>query len=288
MDFARSLELADGTKLSYWVWRPADPSVPATLFLHGAASNHTRWSELVARTSLRDRYLLIRPDLRGNARSMARGRLDLEVWSRDLVEILDTEGVAQAIVIGHSLGAQIALHLAARHRERVRALAMIDPVVRRAFRGKKLWTKRMEPLIHVAIWTIRALNRLGLHRRSFPLMDLEALDRETRQAMCGDHPQEELVRRYSALGLILRHMPTANYLQQLIATGAPLPDLGSIVVPVLILESTGVDFMDRQISRAELGRLPRHQIVPIEATHWPLTERPDEVRLALEAWIDRL
>jgi esterase len=97
-----------------------------------------------------------------------------------------------------------------------------------------------------------------------------------------------LVRRYSALGLILKHMPTANYLQQLAATAAPLPELETITAPTLVLESTGVDFMDRARSRAVLARLPQLQLVEIHATHWPLTERPDEVRRAIEAWVEGL
>ena len=110
------------------------------------------------------------------------------------------------------------------------------------------------------------LNRLGLRRGPFPLMDLEALDTETRQAMQGDHPQDVLVRRYSALGRILAHMPLANYLQQLVATIRPLPELENIEVPALVLESTGADLMDRTRSRPELARLPALDWVEIDAT----------------------
>jgi pimeloyl-ACP methyl ester carboxylesterase len=143
-------------------------------------------------------------------------------------------------------------------------------------------------LIRLAIRILRGANRLGLRRRRFPLMDLQALDAETRQAMQGDHPQQELVQRYSALGRILRHMPLANYLQQLVATVAPLPRLESVTAPALVLESAGVDFMDRGRSRAALGRLPELELIEIDATHWPLTECPDAVRRAIEGWIDRL
>jgi pimeloyl-ACP methyl ester carboxylesterase len=288
MDDMRRLDAADGAVLWYWVRRCDHRPSPAVLLIHGAASNHTRWSEFTRRTELGERYDLVRPDMRGNARSMYRGRLDLGVWCRDLAAILEAEGYGPAIVIGHSLGAQIALHLAAGHPQRVRALALIDPVVPQALTGKRLWTKRMELLIRLAIRVGRALNRSGLRRHSFPLMDLEALDAQTRKAMEGDEVPDELVRRYSALGLILKHMPTANYLQQLVATAAPLPELEAIAAPTLVLESTGVDFMDRPRSRAALARLPELELVEIDATHWPLTERPDEVRRAVEAWVGDL
>lgn len=284
MDTMRQLEAADGTKLHYWVMSCGVESAPAVLLIHGAASNHTRWSEFTRSTSLSKHFDIIRPDMRGNARSMCRGRLDLGVWCRDLEAILEAEGYSDSIVIGHSLGAQIALQLAEACPEHLGALVLIDPVVPKALTGKRLWTMRMKPLIRLGVWLLRALNRLGLRRREFPLMNLEELDRQTRADMQGDHPQEELVRRYSALGLILKYTPTANYVQQIMATAAKLPALEEITVPTLVLKSAGVDFMDRERSHAELARLPNMSLVEIDATHWPLTERPDEVREAIESW----
>jgi pimeloyl-ACP methyl ester carboxylesterase len=226
--------------------------------------------------------------MRGNAQSMYRGRLDLDVWSRDLAAILDAEDYEPAMVVGHSLGAQIAIKLAADFPQRVRGLVLIDPIVPRALTGKRMWMRRMAPMLKFGISMLRELSRLWPHQRQYPLMDLEALDAETREAMRGDHPQEELVRRYSALGNILEHMPLTNYLQQLVATISPLPELEAITAPTLVLESTGVQFMDRARSRAELARLPGLELTGIDATHWPLTERPDDVRQAIEAWINRI
>jgi pimeloyl-ACP methyl ester carboxylesterase len=258
------LQTADGIELCYWIHRCRDGPSPAVLLIHGAASNHTRWSEFTRRTKLCNEYDLVLPDMRGNARSMCRGRLDLGVWCEDLVAILDAEGYDSVIAVGHSLGAQIALHLAATHPQRVRGLALIDPVVRQALAGRPKRLRMMEPLVRFGILILRMLNRLGLQRRQFPIMDLEALDAKTREEMQGDHPQEVLVRRYSAMGLILEHMPIAK------------------------LESVGVETMDRARSRAELRRLQRSELVKIDATHWPLTERPDEVRRAIENWLERL
>lgn len=281
---ARQVEAFDGTALYYCVQYCEARPAPAVLLIHGAASNHTRWSEFTRETSLRNHFDIVCPDMRGNARSMWRGKLNLEVWCRDLETILNAEGYGSTILVGHSLGSQIALHLAVTFPERVGALVLIDPVVRKALRGKQLWTKRMEPVIRSGVWLVRALNWLGLRRRDFPLMDLEVLDRRTRADLQSGHPREELVRRYSALGPILKHIPTANYVQQIIATAAELPNLEEIHAPALVLESAGVGFMDRAQSRAELARLPNLQLVEIDATHWPLTEKPNEIREAIDKW----
>ena len=279
---------SDGVELCYRIRRSGDGPSPAVLLIHGAASNHTRWAEFARRTELGKGFDLILPDMRGNARSMCRGRLDLGVWCEDLVAILDAESYDSAIVVGHSLGAQIAIHLAVTHPQRVRALALIDPVVRQALTGRPKLMRRMEPHVRLAILILRMLNGLGLRRHKFPLMDLEKLDAETREIMRGDHPQEALVQRYSAMGLIRKHMPIANYLQQLVASISPLPELECIAVPTLVLESTGVELMDRARSSAQFSRLQASELVEIDATHWPLTERPDDVRRAIENWIERL
>jgi pimeloyl-ACP methyl ester carboxylesterase len=66
------------------------------LLLHGLASNLTRWSEFVERTTLSDDRDLIRVDLRGHGDSPTRGPISLESWSVDLLALLDIAIVATA------------------------------------------------------------------------------------------------------------------------------------------------------------------------------------------------
>jgi pimeloyl-ACP methyl ester carboxylesterase len=56
---------------------------------------------------------------------------------------------------------------------------------------------------------------------------------------------------------------------------------------VLVVLSAGITFADPAINREEIERFPRAEIVTVEANHWPLTEKPDEVRQAIEAWEKR-
>ncbi len=287
MEEERRLIATDGTELVYWR-RAADDAAagrPPLLLVHGAASNHTRWSELLDATSLKGTRDFLRPDLRGNGASMTRGRLDREIWSRDLLEILDAEGDRQAVLVGHSLGAQIGVDFAHRYPSRTRALALIDPVFRRALTGPRRRMARAMPIVALATRAIRVLNALGLRRREIRAeRDLRELDERTRAALREGESHEEIARRYSALGPILRHMPLANYLQQLHATVAPLPPLEELDLPVLVLLSAGSTFADPEINRGEIARLPRASTVEIDANHWPLTERPEAVREALETW----
>lgn len=286
MDSARTLVASDGARLAYRLWRTDVSGGRLLLLLHGAASNHTRWSELVANTRLKAGWDILRPDLRGNGESMTRNGQDFATWCRDLLEILDAEGRHAAVVAGHSLGAQIALHLATRAPDRVRGLVLIDPVFRSALTGSLRRVSRWELLMRWAVVAVCCLNRVGLRRSRIPGRDLRELDEETRRALQGPDPREVIAKRYSSLGLILRHMPTANYLRQLLATVAPLPSLTDIRCPVLVLLSGGITFADLAVNREEIAALRNARTVILPANHWPLTETPDEVRGAIEEWLE--
>lgn len=281
----RQLIAPDGARISYWVIGHRSGPSPALLLLHGAASNHTRWSEFVEKTSLKESWGLIRPDLRGNGASMMRGRLDIETWCDDLARILEAEGYAQAIIIGHSLGAQIGLFFAERFSARTAGLVLIDPLFRPALIGKKRRTSRLGPVYRGAAIVVRALNRLGLRRREIPNRDLRELDEETRAALLNERSREELAKKYSSLRIILKYMPTANYLQQAAEMLRWPPAFERIGVPVLVLLSTGSTFSDPTVVRREIGRFPNADAIDIPAHHWPLTEEPDQVRTAIEGWL---
>jgi len=258
------------------------------LLVHGLASNLTRWSEFVATTSLAETCTLIQTDLRGHERSPTRGRIGLDLWCDDLAALLDAEGAAPAICIGHSLGAQVALHFAARHPDRVAALALIDPVFRAALHGRMRWLVVARPLCIAAAAIVRALNAAGIRRRSLPPLDLRALDVVARDALRSPSSEAEFIARYSSMWADLRTCHTAHYLQDVAAMFAPLPRLEQIEQPALVVLSTGATFANVESMAAQARRLPRVHIATIACHHWPLTERPAEVRQAIENWVAAL
>ena len=287
MSARRKLTASDGVDLAYWLWRAAGSDDRLLVLLHGAASNHTRWSELVEHTSLARSWSILAPDLRGNGESMVRGGQRCSLWSRDLVEMLDAEGFPTAVLVGHSLGAQIAMHMAHHHPQRVRGLVLIDPVFPRGVQGKQRRLVQLRWLVHAVRAAVRALNALGLRRRAIPNRDIRRLDEETREALRGAESFEAIARRYTSLRPILSSLPTANYLGQMIATVAPLPPLGEIEVPVAVLLSGESTLADTDVNREEAARFPRSEVITLHANHWPLTEAPDETREAIEGWIER-
>lgn len=288
-EVARELDAGAGVRIAYRVLR-AQSRTPAgvVVLLHGLASNLTRWSEFIEATALAERWDLIRVDLRGQGDSMTRRSIGLDLWRDDLAAIVAAEGHARAVLVGHSLGAQLAMHAAATRPDFVQAVALIDPVFGAALHGHWARIARLSPLFAVAAKLTRALNAIGLHRSSLPPRDLHELDREARRALASPGGEAAFVKRYTSTSADLRHVPLAVYLQGLVELFHVVPDLKLIACPVLVLLSRGGTFADI----AETERIARGfqhgELVEIDCHHWPLTERPVDVRTAIERWCAEL
>ena len=275
----------DDVELAYWAHTTENSEGRLLLLLHGGASNHTRWSEFAALTKLSEVWNIAAPDMRGNGSSMTRSNIDITTWCADLNDILLAEKATTVVIIGHSLGAQIALHFAHRFPEKTDALILIDTIFQSSLQGRALWISRHPRLIKAAVSITLGLNRLGLRRSGFNIPDLRELDKETRKILKGAESFEEIAKRYSALGPILRNMPLANYLRQAVATVTPLPPLDKIDKPVLSLLSSGTTVGDLEVTEQEISKFTNGDMVTLNANHWPLTETPDEVRNAIEEWL---
>jgi pimeloyl-ACP methyl ester carboxylesterase len=287
MDFARTFVTSDGVTLAYRLWRPGRPRRTLVL-IHGLASNHTRWSEFVTTTRLRESWDLLRPDLRGFGGSVARSPVGLEVWSRDLLALLAAEQALPAALVGHCLGANVALRFAARSPAATRGLVLIEPMFREALTGSLRVAARCRPLAATVGALARGVNALGVHRRRLPTLDLQQLDREARAAMAAAGPTAFPEARYGSALEDLKYTPTAVYLDGLRAVTGPRPDVHTIQAPALALLSTGGRFGDPAQTERLLAELPRGEVRMLEARHWIPTESPAEMRQAIEEWCHRM
>ncbi len=284
----RRLLQATGADIVYRIRRsPATAPGAPIVFLHGLASNMSRWSELTRLTTLSQRHDLIRIDLRGHGESMTRRPFDMPRWRDDLRLLLDNEGAGTAHLVGHSLGATVAMDFAAALPGRVAGLVLIDPVFREAVVAEKRHFVRGGPVFQAAARLLRVFNRLGLYRRHLPPLDLEQLDQQARAALADPDPArlQAFVRHYSSAREDLRHIPHANYLQDLVEMFRPLPCLSAVSAPVLVLRSTIAGFqMEHEVAR-RLAEFREVRVEPVDCHHWPVTERPVEVRQLIEDWI---
>ena len=284
----KHLRVDEGVDLHYRLWRAAEERRPVLVLLHGVSSNLTRWSEFVETTTLKRSWDILRVDLRGHGRSMVRQRLGREIWCEDLRKLLDAEGYPDAVLVGHSMGAQIALHFAHDHPDRVRGLVLIDPILGPPSSFTVRGGRVLRPVFQAAIAVIRLLNRFGLHRREIPQRDLRSLDEKTRERLLSAGRVEEMVSAYKSPWPDLQHFPTASYLEESIEMVRPVPRLSRIAAPVLVVLSKSATYADPKVTRRMIAQLPHAEIAAVDAYHWPLTERPRETREAIESWCAEL
>jgi proline iminopeptidase len=77
---------------------------------------------------LADGHTVARYQQRGLPPSTAREPYDVPVQVADAVAVLDRLGWDRAVVVGHSWGGHLVLHLIASHPDRVRAALVVDPI----------------------------------------------------------------------------------------------------------------------------------------------------------------
>lgn len=133
---------------------PGPAKGPAIVCVHGLTANHTCWASVA--DLLSPAHRLIAYDLRGRGESDKPEKgYSLALHNEDLEGLLDHFGLKRAVLVGHSLGAHIALRFAATHPERVCKLVLVDGGI--DVRAEVLDSLRP------------AINRLGVE---FPSLDM--------------------------------------------------------------------------------------------------------------------
>lgn len=150
-------EAAQGLALSY----RETGSGPPLLLLHGLFGSAINFNSLAQR--LADRFRVLSPDLRNHGASPHDPRMDYPAMAADILALLDRLRVEQVTLVGHSMGGKLAMNLALRWPERVRALVVVDIApVRYPFRH------------HAIIDAMQALPVTELHDRREADAKLEA------------------------------------------------------------------------------------------------------------------
>jgi pimeloyl-ACP methyl ester carboxylesterase len=109
--------------------RDFDPKQPVLVFVHGAGCDHTIWQQQTRYFAHRG-YAVLAPDLPAHGLSEGPPLASVGALADWLASLLDAAGAARATLIGHSLGAQVALEAAARDPDRVAALALLGVAAR--------------------------------------------------------------------------------------------------------------------------------------------------------------
>lgn len=113
------------------------------LFIHGLGSYLPAWKKNVE--VLRQYYRCIAVDLPGYGKS-SKGIYEgsMEFFSDAVISLVDKLGIRQVVLVGHSMGGQIAMVTALRYPERIKALVLAAPAGFETFHeGQKQWFREV-------------------------------------------------------------------------------------------------------------------------------------------------
>ncbi len=275
--------------LIHWSDLPAKSKKPlgTIVLLHGVASNGSRWEEFLDTTDLREHWNFIRLDLRGHAASICKGKATLENWAGDLKAVMTAAGVEKAMIVGHSLGAMIALYFTAHYAASVEGAVFLDPLISEALTPKARSMRRKVPMLVVAEAVTRAMNSLGFNRTIVP-QDLRAMDAKAREMIAkGGDELKAFIEQYSSAKADLQYIHLAPYLRDLVEVGRRTPAPEMIRCPALVIAASSGTFTDAEAMAAWTKRLADGEIVSVQCAHWPMTECPQEVGAVVSGWIGR-
>jgi pimeloyl-ACP methyl ester carboxylesterase len=95
------------------------------VFIHGWNLNMRYWDEQVR--YFQSRYRILNLDLAGHGNSgKDRNNWTIESFARDITHIMQKEGIDKAILIGHSLGGNVALQISTSVPERILRIIAVD------------------------------------------------------------------------------------------------------------------------------------------------------------------
>lgn len=143
LDESATFATSDGCSLAYRL-RPAPrPGAPRLTLVHSLALDDRLWRGVVEQ--LRHDFEILTYDCRGHGRS-GRGSSSFttELFARDLGELLDEVGWPAAVVVGCSMGGNVAQAFAARYPERTTAMALVDTTAWYGEGARERWQERAD------------------------------------------------------------------------------------------------------------------------------------------------
>jgi pimeloyl-ACP methyl ester carboxylesterase len=262
------LTVDDCATYAYTGSRALRADQPTLVFIHGAANDHSVWA-------LQSRYFahhgrnVLAFDLPAHGRSAGACLATVEAIADWTMRALDAADMANATIIGHSLGALATLACAARHPDRVERAVLIGPAVPMQVSDELLRAADLDPQLAYELicgWSHSA------------------------QGMLGGNPVPGMWMTGSALRLMERSQPGTLHADLLACRNyaGGLDAAAATTCPVLVVMGARDIMTPPKAAQEMLSRLPdQRAIVLPDAGHAMMAEQPDAVLDALRSFLQR-
>ena len=260
------LRVAAHDTFAYTASRPIDAGQPTIVFVHGAANDHGVFA-------LQSRYFahhgsnVLAVDLPGHGRSDGAPLTSIAALADWIAALLDAAGVAQAALVGHSMGSLASLEAAARFPDRVAKLALLATAAPMRVSDALLAAARADD--HLAFelingWSFSAARQLG------------------------GNPWPGIWMTGNAMRLMEHGRPGALYadLAACNAYANGVTAAASIRCPALVLVGARDVMAPPRAAQAIVDALPGRRVTTLaDCGHAMMSEKPDAVLDALRGFL---
>ena len=260
---AAHTRVMDGTRIRY-----IDAGAgPAVVLIHGFAASMYAWRHTIP-PLVAAGYRVVAFDDRGFGFSdrPATGYANAD-YVRLVVALLDTLRIPDAVLIGHSMGGEIAAEVALAHPERVRALALIDAAG---------WEVHWPLLLRAARWRISGSIASGVRGRNLTARILRSMYADASKVT-----EQDIDQYYAPVGAPDYGQALRGVLRDY-RFDALRGRLSAIQVPTLLLWGTDDQLIPPAVGRRMAAELPRAAFVLVpRAGHAAPEEQPEAVNRLL-------
>jgi len=266
---ARQVTVA-GASVRYRCWGPS--GAPAVVLVHGGAA-HSRWWDHLA-PLLADGWQVAAVDLTGHGDSDRRSRYTLAGWAQETLAVaacLDAPGLP--VLVGHSMGGQVALTAALEHGRGLGGVIAVDAAPRPRDDEREALLRSRATRHHRDYPTLAAATARFRPRPEQPAALPYVLDHVARHSFRADAPGQWQLKFDPA-----------------VYDRAPLrlEETGEFGCPVVVLRAEHGILNGEAISRLRKQR-PEVTVVELpEAHHHPMLDQPlvllTALRTQLAAW----
>lgn len=243
-----------------------DPGKPTVVFLHGAGFDRTAW-RLQTRWFAHHCRSVLAVDFPAHGRSDGPALDSIAAMADWTARLIEAAGVKQAALVGHSMGALVALDCAARHPDKVRALALCGVAVDMPVHPEMLESAKANTLKVQELMTFWGVGN-ALHKGGMVSPGLW-LRRESLAVLAGNRPD-----------VIHADLAACNAYKDAPQRAA------AVKCPTVLVLGDGDLMTPVGKGKALAAAIPgAKMLVVANSGHFMMVERPDETLEALKAHV---
>lgn len=247
-------------KLHYRYFPCDKPQDDALLILHGLFGSRNNWAALARQLSQhQDVYAL---DLRNHGESQRADSMSFPEMAVDVMWFMESEGLSQTSILGHSMGGKVAMQIALDTPQRVKKLIIADIAPREYDPRHEKIFQAVDAIDHALLTSRSDADKLIkdiLPDRDLRLFLLTSLSRDEDRILSWRTNMHGIRKNYQAI------------------SAAPTVRQGSqFDGPTLFIAASRSPYIEDKDHKEIMRLFPQARIEMIDAGHWLHVQKPEQ------------